>query len=108
MDTEMIRKTIDDKVKSNKIMLFTKGTKEAPRCGFSAATIECFKALNVPFETMDILADPAIRPVLTQYSNWPTTPQVFIDGKFIGGADITRELFVNGELKKLVDQALGR
>ena len=108
MTEEKIRNEIEAKVKANRILLFTKGTKEMPRCGFSAATIECFQELNVPFETVDILANPEIRPVLQKYSNWPTIPQVFVDGKFIGGCDITRELYQSGELKKLVDAALAR
>ncbi|HLG19502.1 MAG TPA: Grx4 family monothiol glutaredoxin [Bdellovibrionota bacterium] len=97
---------IDQKVKNTKILLFTKGSKEAPRCGFSAATIECFNNLGVPFETVDVLADPELRPVLQKYGNWPTTPQVYINGKFIGGCDIIRELHASGELKKLVDGAM--
>jgi len=99
-------KQIEETVKTNKIVLFTKGTKEMPRCGFSASAIECFKALKVPFETVDVLLDPNFRPALVKFSNWPTTPQVFVGGKLIGGADITQELFASGELKKLVDQAL--
>ena len=102
MTEQEYMKQIDETVKSHKVVLYTKGTKEMPRCGFSAAAIECFEALNVPFETIDILADPNLRPALQKYSNWPTTPQIFINGKFIGGADITRELFASGELKKMV------
>jgi len=101
---DQIKNEIDQKVKNTKILLFTKGTKEMPRCGFSAATIQCFQDLNVPFETVDVLVDPELRPVLQQYSNWPTVPQVFIGGKFVGGCDITRELHASGELKKLVEE----
>src|SRR5262245_28152925 len=103
---EMLTQEIDKTVKGTKIVLFTKGTKEMPRCGFSAATIQCFQEMNVPFETIDILARPELRPALQKYSNWPTIPQVYVDGKFIGGCDITKELYKSGELRKLVDLAL--
>ena len=106
MNEEKIHQQIDQWVKNSKIVLFTKGTKEMPRCGFSAATIQCFQELGAPFETVDVLADPNLRPVLQKYSNWPTIPQVFINGKFIGGADITRDLYQSGELQKLVNEAL--
>jgi len=96
-----IKKTIAD----NKIVLFTKGTKDEPRCGFSARTIAVFKELGKPFEVVDILPDPRLRETLSAYSNWPTIPQVFIKGKFIGGCDIVVEMHQEGELKKLVDEA---
>jgi len=105
MSDEAIQKAIDEKVKNNKFMLFVKGTKEQPMCGFSQATMQCFNELGVEYETVNVLEDPNLRPVLQKYSNWPTTPQVFIDGKFVGGCDITRELFASGELKKMVDAA---
>lgn len=106
MTDEQIREEIVRKVQGNKILVYMKGTKEMPRCGFSSATIQVFQEMGVDFETVDVLADPNLRPVLQKYSNWPTTPQVFINGKFIGGCDITRELYQSGELKKLVDEAL--
>ena len=101
-----ILKQIDSDVKSNKIIVFMKGTKEAPQCGFSAAVVDVFKMLGVDFETRNVLADNNLREGIKQYSNWSTVPQVFIDGKFIGGCDITRELFASGELKKIVDNAV--
>lgn len=103
------QKILDDikkEIASNPIVLFAKGTKEEPRCGFSARTIALFQEIGKPFKVVDILPDPRIRQVLSAYSNWPTTPQVFIGGKFIGGADIITEMHQNGELKPLVDQAL--
>jgi len=99
---DMIKKEVE----GNTIVLFTKGTAEMPMCGFSARAIAVFKEMGVPFKTVDILPDPRIRQVLSAYSNWPTTPQVFIGGKFIGGADIITEMHQNGELKPIVDQAL--
>jgi monothiol glutaredoxin len=88
------------------ILLFTKGNKMFPQCGFSAALIDVFRQLGVPFETIDIFEDPAIKPTLTSITNWPTTPQVFIGGEFIGGGDIVREMFASGDLQPLVDKAL--
>ena len=98
---EMIKKEID----SNTICLFTKGTADMPMCGFSARAIAVFKELGRPFKTIDILPDPRIRQILTSVSNWPTVPQVFVGGKFIGGSDIVVEMYQKGELKPLVEQA---
>ncbi len=102
--TEDIQKAIAE----NTICLFTKGTREFPRCGFSHRVIEVFKALDVPFHTYDVLAHPQIRQDLSALSGWPTTPQVFIGGEFIGGGDVVWEMFQNGELRSLVDEALAR
>ena len=99
-----IKKVIHD----NPIVLFCKGTKEAPRCGFSARAIQIFTEVGKPFEVVDILPDPRIRQVLSAYSNWPTIPQVFIGGQFIGGSDILMEMFQEGELQKIVDQAFAK
>ena len=96
-----IKKTIA----GNTIVLFVKGTKDEPRCGFSARAIEVFKELGKPFEVVDILPDPRIRETLSAHSSWPTIPQVFIGGKFIGGSDIVMEMYQEGELQKLVDAA---
>ena len=98
---EMIKKEID----SNTICLFTKGTTDMPMCGFSARTIAVFKELGKPFKTVDILPDPRIRQILSSVSNWPTIPQVFVGGKFIGGCDIVTEMHQKGELQPLVEQA---
>ncbi len=93
---------IQNEIKSHKIVLFVKGTPGAPQCGFSAATMELFKKMNAPFHSVDIIANPEIRATLPQISNWPTFPQVFIDGNLIGGCDIAHEMFESGELQKLV------
>ena len=98
---EMIKKEID----SNTICLFTKGTADMPMCGFSARTIAVFKELGKPFKTVDVLPDPRIRQILSSVSNWPTIPQVFVGGKFIGGCDIVTEMYQKGELQPLVEQA---
>ncbi|KAA3604295.1 MAG: Grx4 family monothiol glutaredoxin [Planctomycetota bacterium] len=101
-----IRQALEQAIEDNKICLFVKGTKEMPRCGFSASVIEIFKQLDVPFTCVDILADPRLRPELVSISQWPTTPQIFLNGEFIGGGDIIREMFANGELRPMVEQAL--
>ncbi len=97
---------IDQLVKNNKIVLFMKGNKLMPMCGFSATVVDILRRMEVPFETVDVLEDMAIREGVKQYSNWPTIPQLYIGGQFIGGCDITKEMYSNGELKKLVDQAI--
>ena len=103
MSDVMIR--IKKEIEGNKVVVFMKGTPEAPRCGFSAATVEIFKTFPYPFKGVDILSDLEIRETLPSYSNWPTFPQIFIDGKLVGGCDIIHELRDSGELKQLLDEA---
>lgn len=100
--SERIRQSIE----GNKILIYMKGSRSFPMCGFSAATIEVFEELGVPYETVDVLKDPEIRDGIKRFSNWPTIPQVYIDGKFVGGCDIIREMHANGELAPLVKDAL--
>ncbi len=102
--TEQIRSAIAN----NKILIFMKGTRSFPQCGFSAATVQVFEELGVPFETVDVLADMDVREGIKRYTNWPTIPQVFINGKFIGGCDIIREMYESGELEPMVKEALGQ
>lgn len=97
---------IEDMVKSNKVLIFMKGNRNFPMCGFSAATIEVFNSLGYPYETVDVLTDPEIREGIKRFSNWPTIPQVYINGQFIGGCDIVRELHVRGELEPMVQETL--
>jgi monothiol glutaredoxin len=94
-----IQKLIDQ----HKIVIFMKGSAQMPMCGFSAAAVEALKATGAQFETVNVLANPAIREGIKQFTNWPTIPQVFIGGKFIGGSDIVRQMHASGELKQLVD-----
>ncbi len=94
---------IEKEIKAGKVVMFVKGTPQAPMCGFSAATMELFKTMNVPFHSVDILANPDIRATLPGWSQWPTFPQVFIDGKLVGGADIVREMYESGELQQLLE-----
>lgn len=101
-----IKAQLEQAIREVPILLFTKGNKMFPRCGFSKAVIDVFNQLEVPFETIDIFEHPDIKPALVSITDWPTTPQVFIGGEFIGGGDIVREMFADGSLKPLVDQAL--
>ncbi len=96
---------IDEKVKKNRVMLYMKGNPDFPQCGFSAHTVEILKSYGVPFETEDVLADPEIRDGIKRYSNWPTIPQIFINGKFVGGCDILHELHERGELAPMLKTA---
>ena len=93
-------------IRGNRVALFMKGTPEMPRCGFSAGVVEVLRKYNVPFASMDVLPDPRIRQVLSAHSNWPTIPQLFIDGRLIGGCDIVREMDAKGELRPLIEAAL--
>lgn len=96
---------IRESIENNKILIFMKGSPSFPMCGFSAATIEVFEELGVPYNTVDVLKDPEIREGIKRFSNWPTIPQVYIAGKFVGGCDIVREMHANGELAPLVKEA---
>ena len=101
-----ILETIKKDIQDNKIILFIKGEKNAPQCGFTAAVLDVFKNLNVPFETRNVLASAALRDGIKVFSNWPTIPQVYINGEFIGGCDITLQLYKAGDLQQKVTQAL--
>jgi len=89
-------------VEENPVLLFVKGSRETPMCGFSKATMDVFDSLGVPYRTVDVLSDPGIRDGIKAFTNWPTIPQVFVKGQFIGGCDIVREMHASGELAKLV------
>src|SRR5713226_2007555 len=98
---------IQSAIGGNKIMIFMKGSRHFPQCGFSAATVQIFEELGVPYETADVLTDPELRDAIKRYSNWATIPQVYVYGKFVGGGDIIRELHESGELAPMVKAALG-
>ncbi len=102
---EHFKKRMDELVQKNKVLLFVKGTKQFPQCGFSHAVIQIFKEIGAPIETVNILADPEIRNGMKEYSQWPTFPQVYVDGEFIGGCDIVREMHAKGELAPIVKKA---
>ena len=93
---------IQKEIQAHKVVLFVKGTPQAPQCGFSASTMALFQKMNVSFHSVDIIANPDIRATLPQISNWPTFPQVFVNGKLVGGCDIVHEMHESGELQKLL------
>ena len=93
---------IADLVKSNDIVLFMKGTPLFPQCGFSSRAIAILERLGGPYETVDVLQDPEIRQGIKEYSDWPTVPQLYVKGEFVGGSDIMMEMFENGELQQLL------
>jgi monothiol glutaredoxin len=95
---------ITDLIQKNKVMLFMKGTRHIPACGFSNTLVQILKQEGVPFETYNILADPEMRQTLKEYSNWQTYPQLYVDGKFVGGCDIVTEMHQSGELATLLKQ----
>jgi monothiol glutaredoxin len=97
-DENPIRDAIAEAIAEHKVILFMKGTPEAPACGFSARTVAALQALEVPFAAVDILPDPRIRQELSAISNWPTIPQLFVDGELLGGCDIVTEMYESGEL----------
>ena len=96
---------IADIVNSNDVVLFMKGTPLFPQCGFSSRAIAILEHLGRPFETVDVLQDQDVRQGIKQYSDWPTIPQLYVKGEFVGGSDIMMEMFESGELKQLVDAA---
>lgn len=98
---ERIKSAIAD----NTIVIFMKGTPDFPQCGFSAQTVKALKACGAEFAHVDVLANPDIRAELPKYANWPTFPQVYIKGELIGGCDIVMELYQNGELQTMIDEA---
>src|SRR3954451_15127804 len=93
-----LRDAIAEAIRENEVILFMKGTPEMPACGFSARTVAAIQANGAPFAAVDILPDPRIRQELSALSNWPTIPQLFVDGELVGGADIVAEMYENGEL----------
>ena len=100
-----LKTTLDKVVTSHKVILFMKGTKDFPQCGFSNTVVSILKAVNVPFETVNILENEILRQGLKEYSQWPTFPQLYIDGEFFGGCDITVDAYKSGELQELLEKA---
>jgi len=94
---------IDQLVKNNDVVLFMKGTALFPQCGFSSRAIAILDHLGAPYETVDVLQDPEIRQAIKEYSEWPTIPQLYVKGEFVGGSDIMMEMFESGELQQLVN-----
>lgn len=99
---EATKKRIEDLIQNNKIILFMKGNKLMPMCGFSGATIACLDNVGATYETVNVLEDMEIREGIKEFSQWPTIPQLYVNQEFVGGCDIVRELFETGELAKIV------
>ena len=99
-----IKEKIQKLINENNICLFMKGTPEAPQCGFSMAVSNVLKHLKVNFNSIDVLEDEKMRQGIKDFSDWPTIPQLYIKGNFIGGCDIVKEMFENGELKSLLEK----
>jgi monothiol glutaredoxin len=101
-----LKEQLEQAIRETPVLLFTKGNKMFPRCGFSKAVVDVFNQLGVPFEAIDIFEHPGIKPALVSITDWPTTPQIFVGGEFVGGGDIVQEMHADGSLKPLVDAAL--
>lgn len=101
-----VQREIREIIERAPIVIFMKGNRLMPMCGFSSVAVRVFDLLDVPFETIDVLEDPEIREGIKAFSNWPTIPQVYLKGEFLGGSDILREMYESGELAPLVKNAL--
>ena len=101
-----VKERLDREIKSHKVVLYMKGNALFPRCGFSAAALAALQPF-AEVHTVDVLEEPEIRDAIKEYSNWPTIPQVYIRGKFIGGSDIVRQLYETGELQRLIEGSAG-
>jgi monothiol glutaredoxin len=99
---QQISTAIKEAIAENDVLLFMKGTPDAPRCGFSARTVAVLETLGAPFAAVDILPDPRIRQELSAISNWPTIPQLFVRGELVGGCDIVTEMYETGELAEVI------
>ena len=100
---DQTKNTIQDQINNNEVCLFMKGTPEAPQCGFSMAVTNMLKILEVNYKSVNVLEDQSIREGIKTFSDWPTIPQLYIKKEFIGGCDIVKEMFENGELKKVFE-----
>ncbi|MEY3197132.1 MAG: Glutaredoxin [Pseudomonadota bacterium] len=96
-------KFIDDTIKNNKVVLFMKGAADFPQCGFSAAVVHVLNTLGVEFKDINVLTSDELRQGIKDYADWPTIPQLYINGEFVGGCDIVKELYSSGELKKMLE-----
>ena len=106
MTTPNINTRIQDLLTQNKVLVFMKGSKLMPQCGFSNNVVQILNMLGVSYETIDVLSDPDIRQGIKEYSNWPTIPQVYVNGEFLGGSDILIELYQKGELQEKIEVAI--
>ena len=102
MNDNPVLTQIEETIRTNDVVLYMKGTKKIPQCGFSATVAQILERCGADFKDINILADQALREGIKQFSNWPTIPQLYVKGEFIGGCDITREMFTSGELQALL------
>jgi monothiol glutaredoxin len=102
--TSKIFNAIESLIKENNVVLFMKGTKSAPMCGFSGLVVQVLKKFNIDFQEVNILEDPEMRQGIKDFSQWPTLPQLYIKGEFIGGADIVKEMYQSGEFETLLSE----
>ncbi|MBX3231347.1 MAG: Grx4 family monothiol glutaredoxin [Labilithrix sp.] len=100
MLSDTVKAQLEDLIKKNKVLLFMKGNKHFPQCGFSAQVVGILKEVGTPFETVNVLQDPGVRDGIKEYSSWPTIPQLYIEGEFVGGCDIVKEMYASGDLQK--------
>jgi len=105
MSERNVQDFINDLVKGNKVVLFMKGNKFFPACGFSARAVQILSHMGTEFETFDVLSDGEVRQGIKEYASWPTIPQLYINGEFVGGSDIMMEMFENGELKTVLAES---
>ncbi len=97
-----VKQRIEETVKANKVVVFIKGSKSFPQCGFSARVIDLLKKTGAPFVDVNVLTDPELREGIKEYASWPTIPQLYVDGEFVGGCDIVTDMAQSGELAKLI------
>ena len=105
MDSQL-QQRIEDLIASSPVVVFMKGNKLMPQCGFSNNVVQILQSLGIPFETFDVLSDPDIRQGIKEFSDWPTIPQVYVKGEFMGGSDILIEMYNSGELREKLEVAL--
>jgi monothiol glutaredoxin len=104
MSDSAVFERIKEEISTNQVVLYMKGTQVFPQCGFSSMAVQVLSHLGVKFKGVDVLADPAIRQGVKDFANWPTIPQLYIAGEFVGGADIIREMYQSGELENLLHE----
>ena len=105
MSTNPTHDRIAKDLAENEVLLFMKGTPVFPQCGFSAAVVQVLSELGVKFKSVDVLKDPEVRQGIKEFSNWPTIPQLYVKGEFVGGCDIIKEMYQSGELQKLIAES---
>ncbi len=100
--------TIKNQIESNKVVLYMKGDKQSPQCGFSSRVVQILNSYDVPYETVDVLLDPEVRQGIKDFANWPTIPQLYVNGQFVGGCDICIEMDEKGDLETLIKEAVSK